>query len=38
MAQRGFGLVWQGPDGFEQWMAESDQSLGKVMKALGIAR
>jgi tripartite-type tricarboxylate transporter receptor subunit TctC len=38
MAQRGFGLVWQGPDGFEQWMAESDQSLGKVMKAVGIAK
>jgi tripartite-type tricarboxylate transporter receptor subunit TctC len=38
MAQRGFGLVWQGPDGFEQWMAESDESLGKVMKAVGIAK
>jgi tripartite-type tricarboxylate transporter receptor subunit TctC len=38
MAQRGFGLVWQGPDGFEQWMAESDQSLGKVMKAVRIAK
>jgi tripartite-type tricarboxylate transporter receptor subunit TctC len=38
MAKRGFGLVWQGPDGFEQWMAESDESLGKVMKAVGIAK
>jgi tripartite-type tricarboxylate transporter receptor subunit TctC len=38
MAQRGFGLVWQGPDGFERWMAESDQSLGKAMKAAGIAQ
>ncbi len=38
MAQRGFGLVWRGPDGFEQWMAESDESLGKVMKAVGIAK
>ena len=38
MAQRGFGLVWQGPDGFEQWMAESDESLGRVMKAVGIAK
>jgi tripartite-type tricarboxylate transporter receptor subunit TctC len=38
MAKRGFGLVWRGPDGFEQWMAESDASLGKVMKAVGIAK
>ncbi len=38
MAQRGFGLVWQGPAGFEQWMAESDKSLGEVMKAVGIAQ
>ncbi len=38
MAQRGFGLVWQGPEGFERWMAESDQSLGKAMKAAGIAQ
>ena len=38
MAQRGFGLVWRDPDGFEQWMAESDESLGKVMKAVGIAK
>jgi tripartite-type tricarboxylate transporter receptor subunit TctC len=38
MAKRGFGLVWQGPDGFEQWMADSDETLGKVMKAVGIAK
>jgi tripartite-type tricarboxylate transporter receptor subunit TctC len=37
MAQRGFGLVWRDPEGFRQWMAESDESLGKVMKAVGIA-
>ncbi len=38
MAQRGFGLVWGDPERFEQWMAESDASLGKVMKAVGIAK
>jgi putative tricarboxylic transport membrane protein len=37
MAQRGFGVVWRDPEGFRQWMAESDESLGKVMKAVGIA-
>jgi tripartite-type tricarboxylate transporter receptor subunit TctC len=37
MAQRGFGLVWRDPQGFEQWMAESDASLGSVMKAVGLA-
>ncbi len=38
MAQRGFGLVWGDPARFEQWMADSDASLGKVMKAVGIAK
>jgi tripartite-type tricarboxylate transporter receptor subunit TctC len=37
MAQRGFGVVWRDPAGFEQWMAESDESLGSVMKAVGLA-
>jgi tripartite-type tricarboxylate transporter receptor subunit TctC len=37
MAQRGFGVVWRDPEGFEQWMAESDESLGSVMKAVGLA-
>jgi len=37
MAQRGFGVVWRDPEGFGQWMAESDESLGAVMKAVGIA-
>ena len=37
MAQRGFGVVWRDPAGFEQWMAESDESLGDVMKAVGLA-
>jgi tripartite-type tricarboxylate transporter receptor subunit TctC len=38
MAQRGFGIVWRDPQGFERWMAESDESLGRVMKALGLTR
>jgi tripartite-type tricarboxylate transporter receptor subunit TctC len=37
MAERGFGLVWRDPEGFRQWMAESDESLGDVMKAVGLA-
>jgi tripartite-type tricarboxylate transporter receptor subunit TctC len=38
MAQRGFGVVWRDPAGFEIWMAESDASLGEVMKAVGLAK
>ncbi len=38
MAQRGFGLVWRDSAGFEQWMAENDQTLGEVMKAVGLAK
>jgi tripartite-type tricarboxylate transporter receptor subunit TctC len=38
MAERGFGVTWRDSQGFEQWMAESDASLGKAMKALGIAQ
>jgi tripartite-type tricarboxylate transporter receptor subunit TctC len=37
MAQRGFGVVWRDPEGFQQWMAESDESLGNVMQAVGLA-
>jgi tripartite-type tricarboxylate transporter receptor subunit TctC len=37
MAQRGFGLVWGDPEQFQTWMAESDESLGSVMKAVGLA-
>jgi tripartite-type tricarboxylate transporter receptor subunit TctC len=38
MAQRGFGVVWRDSAGFEQWMAESDQALGEVMQAVGLAK
>jgi len=37
MAQRGFGLVWGDPEEFRAYMAESDESLGSVMKAVGLA-
>jgi hypothetical protein len=29
--------VWRDPEGFRQWMAESDESLGAVMKGVGLA-
>jgi tripartite-type tricarboxylate transporter receptor subunit TctC len=38
MAQRGFGLVWRDPEGYRQWMAESDETLGEVMKAVGLTK
>ena len=38
MKGRGFGLVWKPGDEYAQWMADSDASLGKVMKAVGIAK
>ncbi len=38
MQGRGFGLVWRPGDEYAQWMAESDDSLGTVMKAVGIAQ
>ncbi|MGH6944481.1 MAG: Bug family tripartite tricarboxylate transporter substrate binding protein [Geminicoccaceae bacterium] len=38
MAQRGFGVVWRDAKGFEQWMADSDESLGSVMEAVGLTK
>ena len=37
MAQRGFGVVWRDPEGFREYMAGSNETLGSVMKAVGIA-
>jgi tripartite-type tricarboxylate transporter receptor subunit TctC len=37
MAQRGFGVVWRDPEGFREYMAGSNEALGSVMKAVGIA-
>jgi len=38
MEGRGFGLVWAPNEEFAQWMAESDESLGQVMAAVGLAK
>jgi tripartite-type tricarboxylate transporter receptor subunit TctC len=38
MKDRGFGLVWQPGPEFATWMAESDESLGQVMQAVGLAK
>jgi tripartite-type tricarboxylate transporter receptor subunit TctC len=37
MAQRGFGVVWRDPEGLREYMAASNEALGSVMKAVGIA-
>ena len=38
MKGRGFGLVWKPGAEFATWMDNSDQSLGTVMKAVGLAK
>jgi tripartite-type tricarboxylate transporter receptor subunit TctC len=38
MTQRGFGLRWAGPKEFTAYMAEADQQLGTIMKAIGLAK
>jgi tripartite-type tricarboxylate transporter receptor subunit TctC len=38
MTQRGFGVVYQGPEDFAKYMAKSDADLGATMKAVGIAK
>lgn len=38
MNGRGFGLVWKPGAEFADWMASSDQSLGGVMQAVGMAK
>lgn len=38
MAQRGFGVIWAGPDDYAKFMAKSDKDMGEVMKAVGIAK
>ena len=38
MAQRGFGVVWAGPQDAVKFMAKSDADLGAVMKSVGIAK
>jgi tripartite-type tricarboxylate transporter receptor subunit TctC len=38
MSQRGFGVIYQGPDDFAKYMAKSDADLGATMKAVGIVK
>ncbi len=38
MSSRGFGVVWAGPEEFAAHMAKDDDSMGGVMKALGLAK
>jgi tripartite-type tricarboxylate transporter receptor subunit TctC len=38
MTQRGFGMRWGGPQEFAAFMAQEDQKLGAVMKAVGLAK
>jgi tripartite-type tricarboxylate transporter receptor subunit TctC len=38
MAQRGFGVIWAGPQDTVKFMAKADTDLGAVMKAVGIAK
>ena len=38
MSQRGFGVIYEGPDEFAKFMAKSDSDLGATMKAVGIVR
>ncbi len=38
MNQRGFGVIYAGPEDFAKFMAKSDADLGATMKAVGIAK
>ncbi|MEO5700250.1 MAG: tripartite tricarboxylate transporter substrate binding protein [Casimicrobiaceae bacterium] len=38
MNQRGFGVIYAGPDDFAKMMAKSDTDLGATMKAVGIVK
>jgi tripartite-type tricarboxylate transporter receptor subunit TctC len=38
MAQRGFGIIWAGPEDYAKFMTKADADLGAVMKAVGIAK
>jgi len=38
LTQRGFGAEWADQAGFAQYMAKGDADMGKVMKAVGLAK
>ncbi|MBW3551594.1 MAG: 4Fe-4S dicluster domain-containing protein, partial [Proteobacteria bacterium] len=37
MTNQGFGMVWRGPDEAAEFMAQSDEDLGNVMREAGLA-
>ncbi|MFL6646362.1 MAG: tripartite tricarboxylate transporter substrate binding protein [Sulfurifustaceae bacterium] len=36
MRARGYAMLWQGPDEFGKFMAQSDRDLGRMLRAFGI--
>jgi tripartite-type tricarboxylate transporter receptor subunit TctC len=38
MKNRGFGMVWRGPDEAYKFMEQADHDLGAVMKKAGLAK
>jgi tripartite-type tricarboxylate transporter receptor subunit TctC len=38
MAGRGFGLTWADSKGLAEFYAEQDESIGKILKAVGLAK
>lgn len=38
MSDRGFGMIFLGPDDYRQFMADSNEALGGVMQELGLAQ
>lgn len=38
MEQRGFGMIWAGPEGLAEHYEQADADLGKVLKAVGLAK
>jgi tripartite-type tricarboxylate transporter receptor subunit TctC len=38
MSDRGFGTRWAGPGEFAALMAESDEQMGRIMRAVGLAK
>tara|TARA_R110001599_G_scaffold30040_2_gene101628 strand:+ start:1548 stop:2522 length:975 start_codon:yes stop_codon:yes gene_type:complete len=37
MTNQGFGIQWEGPEGFRNFMAEADENNGEIINKLGLA-
>lgn len=37
MTNQGFGMQWEGPEGFRSFMAEADENNGEIIDKLGLA-